>query len=274
MTISIVTDSTADLPADALERYHIRVVPSLVIFGGESFRDGIDLSRAQFYRRLAESDRLPTTAAPGVGGFEEAYAAMPPGSIISIHTAASLSGIFNSARLAAQAFGDRVTVVDSGSLSMGVGFQALAAAEAGVWGAAVAEVLDAIASVRRRLKVYALLDSLNNLRRGGRISLLRASVATVLRIKPLIELTDGVPIQVATERTRGRAMADLLVRVRAIGRLEKLAIIYTDNRELAVEVRDRIGNQCASGPLIVQAAPTIGTHLGPSSVGVVVVKYE
>lgn len=269
-----MTDSTADLPADDLERFHIRVVPSLVIFGGESFRDGLDLSRSEFYRRLAEYDRLPTTAAPGAGGFEEAYAAMPPGPIISIHTAANLSGIFNSACLAAQAFGDRVTVVDSGSLSMGVGFQALAAAEAGARGAAMAEALEAVASVRRRLRVYALLDSLSNLRRGGRISLLRASVATVLRIKPLIELTDGVPIQLATERTRSRAMADLLVRVRAIGRLEKVAIIYSDNRELAVEARDHIGDQSATEPLLVQAAPTIGIHLGPSAVGVVVVKYE
>jgi DegV family protein with EDD domain len=274
MTISIVTDTTSDVPAEMVSQYDIRVVPSLIVFGQESFSDGIDLTRDAFYERLARLDTLPTTAAPGSGGFEQAYASMPPGPIVSIHTSAKLSGIYNSARIAAEPFGDRVSVVDAGSISMGVGFQVLAAAEAAVRGASLSEVLESAASARRRLKVFALLDTLENLRRGGRISLLQSSVATVLKIKPLLELVDGVPIQIATERTRSRALEDMYNRLRKLGRFDRLAVIYSDNRDLALQVRDQVAPLCTSESLVVQAAATIGTHIGPSAVAVVVVKYD
>ncbi len=274
MPISFVTDSTADLPASALTQYNIRVVPSLIVLGNQSFRDGVDLTRDEFYRRLPTFDKLPTTAAPGAGEFEAAYAACPDGPIISIHTSSNLSGLYNAARIGAERFGDRVTIIDSGSLSMGVGFQVLAGAEAAVGGADLPAVLELIRSVQRRLKVFAVLDTVENLRKGGRISLVRASVATILQIKPLIELKDGIPNQIATERTRNKALTDLYARVKALGRLERLALIYTNDRDLAVTVRVQIAPQCASPALIVQAAPTIGTHLGPGAVGVVVVKYE
>jgi DegV family protein with EDD domain len=270
--ISLVTDSTADLPPDLVAKYHVTVVPSGLILGGQSYRDGVDLTRDEFYKRLSTFAQLPTTAAPGAGEFEAAFRACPDGPVISIHTAANLSGLYNAARLGAEPLADQVTVVDSGSLSMGVGFQVLAAAEAIAAGADLSTTLEAIRTTRTRLRVFALLETIDNLRKGGRISLVRASVATILRIKPLIELTDGTPIQLATERTRSKALTDLYKRVGDLGRLERLAIIYTDDLTLATTVRDQIAPQSASPVLIVQAAPTIGTHIGPGAVAVVLVK--
>lgn len=274
MTISIVTDSTSDVPAEFASRFGIRVVPSLLVFGQEALRDGIDISRDQFYQRLASMETLPTTAAPASGGYGSVYAELPDGPIISVHASPKLSGIYNSARIAAEPFGDRVRVIDGGSISMGIGFPVMAAAEAVAGGAGLDEALAVLESARRRVKVFALLDTINNLRRGGRISLLKSSVAAILKIKLLIELVDGVPIQVATERTRARALEDMLARIKALGRFERLAVIYTDNRDLAEQVRAQVAPQCTSEALVVQAAPTIGTHIGPGAVAVVVVKYE
>lgn len=273
MTISLVTDSTADVPADFVECHRIKVVPSLVVMGGQSLRDGVDMSRDEFYRGLATFDPLPTTAAPAAGEFEAAYASMPDGPIISIHTAATLSGIYNAARLGAEPFGDRVHVIDSGSLSMGVGWEIIAAAEAIASGLGLEAVLDAVAAVRRRSLVFALLDTLENLQRSGRISLLRASIAGVLQVKPLLELVNGALTPVAQHRTRNRALAEFISHVRSFGRLERLAVLYTDNPSIAAEVHNQLTGQCASAPLFAQVAPTIGTHIGPGAVGVAVVKY-
>jgi DegV family protein with EDD domain len=273
MTISLVTDSTADVPADIVECHRIKVVPSLVVMGGQPYRDGVDMTRDEFYRGLATFDPLPTTAAPAAGKFEAAYASMPDGPIISIHTAATLSGIYNAARLGAEPFGDRVHVIDSGSLSMGVGWEIIAAAEAIASGLTLEAVLDAVAAVRRRSLVFALLDTLENLQRSGRISLLRTSIAGVLQIKPLLELVNGALTPIAQHRTRNRALAEFISHVKSFGRLERLAVLYTDNPSIAAEVHNQLVGQCVSVPLFAQVAPTIGTHIGPGAVGVAVVKY-
>lgn len=274
MTISLVTDSTADVPADIVERYGIQVVPSLVVIGGQPFRDGLDVSRGEFYRRLAAFDPLPSTAAPAAGEFASVYASLPDGPILSIHTAATLSGIYSAARLGAESFGSRVTVVDTGLLSMGVGWQVVAAAEAAASGAAPESVLKTIADVRSRTRVFALLDTLENLRRSGRISLLRASIAGALQVKPLLELKDGALTPIARHRTRHRALAEFIADAKALGRFERLAVMYTDDPAIAGDVRDQLAGQCDSEPLFLQAAPTIGVHIGPGAVGVAVVKYD
>ncbi|MBM4421943.1 MAG: DegV family protein [Chloroflexi bacterium] len=272
MTINLVTDSTADVPPDLVERHGIRVVPSLVVMGGQSFRDSVDISREEYYRRLAAFDPLPTTAAPAAGEFETVYASLPEGPIVSIHTAATLSGIYNAARLGAEPFGGRVRVIDAGSLSMGVGWPVIAAAEAIAAGLALEAVLEAVASTIRRTVVLALLDTVDNLRRSGRISLLRASIAGVLQIKPLIELAGGALKVIAQNRTRHKAMPEFIAQVKAMGRLERLAVMYTDNASLAADVRDQLAGQCAAPAPILQAAPTIGTHIGPNAVAVAIVK--
>lgn len=271
MPISLVTDSTADLPAHLLQQFNIRVVPSVLVIGADSFADGIDITRDEFYRRLPALNPPPTTAAPAVGDYEAAYASLPDGPIISIHTAATLSGIYNAARLASQKFGDRVHLIDSGSLTFGIGWQVLAAAEAIAAAGSLEAALAAIAHTRRRLRTFALLDTMTNLQRSGRISLLTASIGAVLQVKPLIELANGQLMPRARERTRRKALADMTRRVQALGKLERLAVLYTDNCGYAEELRAQLESQCASPALLCQVTPAIGTHIGPNAVGVAAV---
>lgn len=178
MSLRIATDSNADVPPELVARLNIGVVPALLVISGQSFRDGVDISRAEYYQRLPSLPDLPTTAAPSSAAFEAAYRAFEEADhIVSIHLASTLSAIHHTALLAARAFGARVTVVDSGQVSMGLGWQVLAAAETAATGGSLAEVLAAVASVRRRVRVFAVLDTLKFLRRGGRVSWLRAGVA-------------------------------------------------------------------------------------------------
>ncbi|MBI3241719.1 MAG: DegV family protein [Chloroflexi bacterium] len=271
MTISLVTDSTADVPADLVERFGIRVVPAVVVMGGQTYRDGLDMTRDEFYRRLPTIDPLPSTAAPAAGEFEEVYDSLPDGPIISLHLAAAFSGIFNAARIAAQKFGDRVTVVDTGTVSMGIGWQVIAAAESAAGGAPLNAVLALITSVRRRLKMFALLDTLDNLRRGGRISLIRASIGTILQVKPLLDIGEDKLTPVSQERTRRKAQAGLISLVQSFGSLERLAVLYSDNGDLGVELLERLKPQAQTPPLLIQATPALGTHAGTDAVGVALV---
>lgn len=274
-SINLVTDSTADIPPELCERYNIRVVPVGLALGKESYRDGVDMTRDEFYRRLATFNPLPTTAAPAAGEFEALYESLPPRPILSIHLAATLSGVFNAARLGAEKFGDRVRVIDSGSLSMGSGWQVIAAAETIAAGNDLPAVLDVIDSTRRRVRVLAILDTLDNLRRSGRISLIRASLGTLLQIKPLIEVAQGQVNLISQQRTRQKAMAAFRDLVRSLGALERLAVLYTDNPAPAVALRDQLAVQIApqaGTPLLtVQITPALGVHIGPGAVGVAAV---
>lgn len=271
MPISLVTDSTADLPAEIVERYSIRVVPSVLVIGGQSFLDGVDMTREEFYRRLPTFNPPPTTAAPAAGEFEAVYDSLPDGPILSLHPAHTLTAIVNSARLGAERFGERVRIIDSGSLTLGLGWQIIAAAETIAAGGALQSVLDAVASTRRRVRVLALLDTLENLRRSGRISLFRASLGAVLQVKPIIELAEGGLDTLSRQRTRHRALAGLIDLVKSLGALERLAVLYTDNHDLALALRGAVAAQCQTQSLVIQVTPTIGTHIGANAVGVAAV---
>ena len=170
MKIGIVTDSTCDIPAYIAGQYQIEVVPSILIIDGKEYADGKGISRDDFYNKLPSFQTPPTTAAPSIGEFSTRYDALLTRGcdhIISIHAAEQLTTIINSARQAAQDFPNKITVIDSGSLTLGFGFQAIAAAEAAEDGLQAA--VNAIQSTRERLKVYAALDTMEYLRRSGRV---------------------------------------------------------------------------------------------------------
>ena len=272
MPIRIVTDSNCDLPAELIERHRILVVPSVLNMDGRAYRDGVDISRAEFYRRLPTSQPVPTTAAPASGEFEAAYRACGDADIISIHVASKLSGILNAARLGAEAVGERVHLVDSGQVSMGQGWQVLAAAEAAAAGQSTAQVRAAAESTRRRCQVLAVLDTLEYLRRGGRASALSAILGELLQVKPLLELVDGDIVLRAKLRTWATARGQLVKLVEALGRLERLAVLHTDRAAEARALADRLAPRAASEPLVVEATAVIGTHVGPGAVGVAAVK--
>lgn len=270
--VRIVTDSNSDVPAEIVSRLGIVVVPAILHLEGRAYRDGVDISRAEFYRRLPNLRPLPTTAAPSAGDFETAYIACGQAEIVSIHLASKLSAIFNAARLGAEALADRVSVVDSGSMSMGQGWQVIAAAEAAAAGAGRGDVLHVVQSVQARVRLIAVLDTVEYLRRSGRAGNITAAIGELLQVKPLVEVADGQVIPVARLRTRQKARHGLVEKLDTFGPLERLAVLHTaapaDAHTLAAQLAPRV----AEPPLVVEATAIIGTHVGPGALGLAAIK--
>jgi DegV family protein with EDD domain len=272
LKVRLVTDSTCDLPPDLVLRYGILVVPAVLNMEGKSYRDGVDISRADYYARLPGLKALPTTAAPAAGEFEAVYRECGDAEVVSIHLASQLSAMFNTARLGAEASGARVTLVDSGNVSMALGWQVLAAAEAVAAGKPLAEVVAAVESTRKRVKLFALLDTIEFLRRGGRASAFAATVGELLQIKPMLEVAEGSLIQLAKPRTHAKGLEKLVELVQALGPLERLAVMYATTPAEARSLADRLAPLSPRPPLVVEATTVIGTHAGPGALGVAAVK--
>jgi DegV family protein with EDD domain len=277
MKIGIVTDSTADLPAYLLEEHQIQVVPTILVLDGKEYADGIGITREEFYNRLPLFKSPPTTAAPSIGDFATPYATLlSQGSdhVISIHAAATLTTTVNVAREAAKQFPDQVTCVDSGSLSLGLGFQVLAAAEAAELG--LKPALDAIASTRKRLQVSAALDTMEYLRRSGRVPAVVARLGGLLSIKPMIELIDGAVKPIGAVRTTHQADARMLEFLLQEGELQRLAVMHTNAehraRLLLDEAMSRTPQSMPREILFANVTAVIGTHLGPNGVGFAAVR--
>jgi DegV family protein with EDD domain len=270
--VRIVTDSTADIPDDLVEELEIGVVYDYINFGTQSLQDKVEISRSEFYSRLVSSSVTPTTAAPGVKGFEEVFrkAGAPEVAIVALHPPAAFSALYGTAVLAAQSFPEgSVTVVDSGQLSMGMGWQAIVAAEAAQAGASAESVLALISDIQPRIRVFAALDTFEYLRRSGRVGWAETIFGTLLRIKPMIELWDGGIFPLDRVRTGRRAFDRLVELTRAMAPLEALAIMHSDWPEGAGELRRRLSHLCPeNGVLTVDVTPVIGVHVGPQGLGV------
>ena len=208
MTVRVVTDSTADLPAKVIQEWGITVIPLQVNFGTEVYRDGVDLQPDEFYRKLVSSSVLPTTSVPPPGSFTEVYKKLSTNGddVLSIHLSSKLSGTYNSARLAAKDLGNkRVEIIDSLSLSMGMGILVVVAARAARTGASLEEVTALVHRAMKRCYLVGLLDTLEYLQKGGRIGRARAFLGHVLNLKPLLTIRDGevYPMdRVRTQTTR------------------------------------------------------------------------
>ena len=277
MRIGIVTDSTSDLPAYLVEEHHIQVVPTILILEGKEYADGIGITREEFYNRLPALRTPPTTAAPSIGDFTTPYETLLTHGcdhIISIHAASQLTTIINVARQAAKEFPDKVTCIDSGSLSLGLGFQVLAAVEESE--TALKSALDAIASARRRLQVSAALDTMEYLKRSGRVPGAVATLGGLLSIKPMIELIDGEVKPIGAVRTTKQADERILNFLLGLGDLERLAILHTNAepraRQLLNELMNRARKSIPRDILFVNVTAVIGTHLGPNGLGFAAVR--
>ena len=277
MKIGIVTDSTSDLPAYLIEQHEIQVVPTILILDGKEYADGIGITREDFYNRLPSFQTQPTTAAPSIGDFTTRYETLflqGCDHIISIHAASQLTTIVNVARQAAQEFPDKVTCIDSGSLSLGLGFQVVAAAEESELG--LKPALDAIASTRKRLQVSAALDTMEYLKRSGRVPAAVATLGGLLSIKPMIELIDGEVKVIGAVRTTGQADEHILKFLLEKGELERLAILHTNAepraRNLLNEMMSQARQSLPRDILFVNVTAVIGTHLGPNGLGFAAVR--
>lgn len=272
MKLGFVTDSTSDLPSYLIEQHEIEVIPSLVVIDGQEYTDGIGITREEFYRQLPALRTPPTTAAPSIGEFAARYESLLSRGcdhILSIHAAQQLTTIINSARQAAAEFSGRVTCVDSTSLSLGIGFQVLAAVDAAEQGLQAA--LSAIESARKRLHVFAALDTMDNLRRSGRVPAAVTILGGMLHIKPVIELIHGEVKPVGALRTTKQANEKMLSLLLQNGELERLAILHTGAEARAKEFLNMVmAKAIRSMPrdiLMLNVTPTIGTHVGPNGLG-------
>jgi DegV family protein with EDD domain len=273
--IAIVTDSTADIPADYAERQRIHIIPNIIIIDGKSLEDGVDITRQEFYEKLVSMKTVPTTATASSGVYQKLYdRLLKQGAkhILSIHASSLLSGIFNAAHIASQEYGDQVTVIDSQQLSLGLGFQVLEAARAVARGESVHAVLSFLEDVRRRIRLIAMLDTLEYVHRSGRVSWARARLGNLLRIKPFVEVKNGNVLSLGEARTYQKGLARLRELLLNQGPIEQLAILHTNAEEQARRFLSTLPLPLPEDPLLVNVTSVIGTHTGPNGIGFTVVK--
>lgn len=275
--LGLITDSPADLPASLVERYQIEVVPAALIIAGQAYRDGIDLSREEFYTRLPEMKTPPTTATPSPLEFSRRYQKLLQAGarhILGIFTAERLTAIPNIARQAARDFPGQVTVLESGSLSLGIGFQVLAAAEAREQKLPLADVLRAVQSTRQRLKVAAALDTMDYLRRSGRVPAAITALGGLLHIRPVVELREGQILPLGAARSTLSATRLLRQTLLDLGALERLTILHTHAEARARAFLASLAELPGLPAQIdlVNVTTVIGTHVGPNGLGFAAVR--
>ena len=273
MSIRIVTDSTCDLPEPVVSRYGITVVPNYINMDDGSYLDGVELSRQEFYRRLPDCKSPPTTSAAPPAVFAREYerlAAEGAAEILSVHIPEHWSNLLSVARLAARETNvARVTVFDSRQLSLGTGFLVLRAAKAVSDGCSLAEVVAILEEMIPRVHVLALLDTLEFLRRSGRVSRLQASMGSLLNIKPLLQVHRGV-ITMERLRTHRRGTDRLFRWLSDFGPLEDLGLLHTHSPDRVTVLRREMYHRFPEADLTIslEVTPVIGVHIGPGAVGI------
>jgi DegV family protein with EDD domain len=271
-TFAVVTDSTADLPEEWRDRYGIEVVPLKVLFGKETFRDRVDMTDEEFFRRLAASTSLPTTSAPSPGEFADVYQrlARDYDGCISIHIGAQLSATADAARVGAQSVdGFKVNVIDSETVSMPLAFLCRIAAESPT-------LEDATAAVGQRIpncRVLALLDTLRYLEMGGRIRRAQAMIGTMLDLKPMLLVEDREIKPVDRVRTRSRAIPRMVEFFRTQLPVEHVAVMHAEAPEDAQRIAEDLKQEFPDLEIPVgQIGCVLGTHTGPKALGIVYIK--
>jgi len=270
--IGVITDSTADLRPAVQERFGLTVVPLIVNWDGETFRHKIDLTTADFYQRLRTSKTLPKTGAPSIAAFEAAFREQlkTHDALISVNLASKLSATYDVARKAAESVDpQRISVVDSGSVSVCLGWLAEMAATLAQQSATPAKIVKELEDTRGRLRILALVETLEFLQRGGRIGRAAAMVGTLLSVKPILSVRDGEVAPVERVRTMNGALRRLVELALALGAVERLGVVDSDSEANATEVERQLR---AHYPDLTidrgELGPVVGTHGGPGVVGV------
>ncbi|MBK8989411.1 MAG: DegV family protein [Chloroflexi bacterium] len=272
--VAVVVDSTAYIPEELISKYKLHVIPLHVNWAGESLRDNVDIKPDEFYTRLTQAKDMPTTSQPSAGEFFDLYSqiAQTAESIVSIHISAELSGTIASAHAAAELMGDfPIEIVDSRSTSMGLGYLALAAAEAAAQGADYKTAAAAARAILPRLRLVFVVDTLEYLHRGGRIGGAQRLFGSMLSIKPLLQLEDGRIEPLDKVRTKSKAVqrlieiaAESVQGARATHVTILNAAVPAEAESLAAQIRERIKPASLN---IVEISPVIGTHTGPAALG-------
>jgi DegV family protein with EDD domain len=272
--VRVVTDSACDLLDSTLAELGVGLVPLRIRFGSEELVDRVELSTKEFWARCSASDELPSTAAPSPGQFQEAFEKMADSGatgVVCVNLSSKLSATIEAARSAAADLEGRfpVRVVDSLSVTLGQGLVVSEAAIAATAGASLDEVEATAASAIAALKVYGAIDTLENLKKGGRIGGARALLGSMLSIKPVIEVRDGVVEKESQQRTRSKSLAYLADKVRRAGPLRRLAVCSADAPDFDQFLALLDGVSPTEGPtLLGDIGPVIGSHTGRGAIGV------
>lgn len=270
--VAIVTDSISDVPPEEQERLGIVVIPAVITLDGETYHDGVDLSRDEFYQRLPTLKTPATTAAPSPLLFEEAYDRLFTAGtkkILSIHIPSTLSGLINVVTQAAKPFGERVRIFDSGQITLASGYQAIEAAQVAMDGGTLEMAIERARIVKENVRLIAFIDNLDFLRRSGRINWLTAGLGNLLKVKLLIEVVDGVVKRMGQVRTRGKALERLKEVAETWRPIDRLAIAHTVVPDLALDFASRLEHLCERNILTPDVTTAIGAHIGPGALGII-----
>ena len=280
MSIAVVTDSTSDLPVEIAKQHGITIVPLNVHIEDETFLDGVTISADEMYRRLPDQKVIPTTSAPSVGSFIEAYEKLSEShdEIISIHLSSKLSLTHNSAVQAASELnekGAKIEVIDTEQASMALGWIAVQAAEKIASGGSLDEAVALAKSASTRASFTGMVDTLEYLVRGGRIGKAQGFVGSLLRIRPILTLTEGVAHPAGRARNRTKGITRLKEMVAEASPLDKLAILYTTDKNDAEEIANSVAEYSKNGkPVVAQLGPVVGNYLGPGTLGLGLIRSE
>ncbi len=281
MKIAIVTDSTSSLSQDILKQYHIHVVPLSVNFGTLSYKEGIDITIEEFYKKLAENDALPTTSQPAIGDFVHLYQELANNyeGVVSIHLSSGISGTMNTSIIASNMVNDlRVEVIDSEIACYGLGFMAIEAAEMAKEGKNILDIKERLELLVKNMRGYFVVDDLAHLHRGGRLNATQFLVGNLLNIKPIIYFNDKKLEPYEKIRTKKKAIdriLQLLDKDAKNGSKIKCSIVQANVLKEAEELKERIEKKYPNIEVgISEFGPVIGTHTGPGSIGFVWYKTE
>jgi DegV family protein with EDD domain len=278
-SVAVVTDSTADLPAELIEQLGITVVPLNVRIGGESYEDRVSITPEAFMQMLEADNGMPMTSAPSVGRFANEYERLSQthDRILSIHISSKLSGTYNSACTARDLFidGPEIRVIDSTSASMGLGLIVKRAAEMAREGATIREIEDQVMRMITRTHVIFLVDTLEHLRRGGRIGRAAEIIGSVLKLKTLLRIEEGIVVPQARTRTHARAVAGLVQLINELPRIESAAVLHTAGADDVGTLIDCLAPKVPEDTLIIaELSPVLSAHIGPKGLGVAILEGE
>ena len=276
MTVRIVTDSACDLRGEEVAHYSIEVVPLSIRFGDKEYIDREELAVSDFYRLLEGSDALPETAAPAPGKFDAAFRRQLDGgasAVVCINISAALSATMQSAQTAADNLKTdlpdaEIHVVDSRSITAGLGSIVIAAAQMGEDGATAEEIVAAVEGLSDRTQLYGALDTLDNLKKGGRIGGAQALLGSMLSIKPIIDISSGEVEEAGKQRTRKKALGWLRDKLAEVGPVENLAVMHGDAPDLDIFLEMISGIVDVDQIRIEKIGPVVGTHGGPRVMGI------
>jgi len=273
VAVKIVTDSASDIPQETAQKLGISIVPLTIAFGNNVYRDGIDLTPEEFFDKVAHSKELPKTAHPTVASFINTYYSIAGkgDSIVSIHLSQKFSGTCQAAMLARDAVANdcQVKVIDSKTVSMGLGLLVIAAARAIQDGATLDEILESVNRSVVKIRLIAFFQTLEYLHRGGRIGGATALISSLLHVKPMIVVRDGEVHPFGLVRTRAGAMKKLYDYVKSLPHIKELSVMYaTDLKEVdtLLEMLDAVFPKHRIR--IAQGGATLGTHTGPGTLAV------